>query len=196
MKLAYIPLIGLVVILYSVIALGGGAFFKDWKVPNTVPVPVVLTTPAPPTSKTVTMDLGKPAPPVQPQATLTCPSEPRGMEAFLNGKLFSIPMVSKDHWTITWHDVFLLIGLIALFQETLRSTGTGDVTVVNHILSMAVFVICIIEFLIVRGFATSTFFLLMVMALIDVIAGFVISLKSARRDIGVSGGGLFGGGGG
>ncbi len=192
MKLGYIPLVGIVVFVYSVIALAGGAMFTNWKVPNTVPVQVVLTTPPPPTSKTVTMDLAKPAPSVQTQTQLTCPSEARGMQAFLDTKLFSIPMVSKDHWSITWHDIFLMLGLIALFQETIRSTGTGDVTIVNHILSMGVFVVALIEFLILRGFATSTFFLLIIMALIDVIAGFVISLKSARRDIGISPGSMMG----
>ena len=193
MKLGYIPLIGIVVIVYSIIALGGSAFIKDWRTPNTVPItaPLAPAVSAPVTSSAVDgVKIN-----LEEAEKVYCLPDARGMQAFLDKKIFSIPMVSKDEWTVRWHDIFLIVGLIFLFQETIRSTGTGNTTVVNHILSMGVFVICIIEFLILRGFATSTFFLLMLMALIDVIGGFVISLKSARRDIGISGGGLLGGGG-
>jgi hypothetical protein len=47
---------------------------------------------------------------------------------------------------------------------------------------MMVFVACLILFLIWDRAATSTFFLLMLMALIDVIAGFSVTINAARRD--------------
>ena len=39
------------------------------------------------------------------------------------------------------------------------------------------------EFLLAPAFATSTFFLLGVMVLLDVLAGFIVTIVSARRDI-------------
>ncbi|MEZ5582081.1 MAG: hypothetical protein R3F37_04235 [Candidatus Competibacteraceae bacterium] len=43
-----------------------------------------------------------------------------------------------------------------------------------------------IEFITVQQLGTSTFFLLMMMALIDVIAGFTVTVSSAHRGITIS----------
>ena len=48
---------------------------------------------------------------------------------------------------------------------------------------MLVFVACLIEFLTVPQAATSTFFMIMVVALIDVVAGYTIGIRVARRDM-------------
>jgi len=49
-------------------------------------------------------------------------------------------------------------------------------------------VIFLLEFLVMRGFTNSTFFILMMMQLIDVIAGYTITVVGAKRDFGSSGG--------
>ena len=59
---------------------------------------------------------------------------------------------------------------------------------INHGLSMVVFVAALIEFLALPRFATSTFFFITAMALFDVVAGFTISIVAAKRDLGVAGG--------
>ena len=41
----------------------------------------------------------------------------------------------------------------------------------------------LIEFLLVRQAGTSTFFLLMMISIVDVIAGFIVTLRTAQRDI-------------
>ena len=46
-------------------------------------------------------------------------------------------------------------------------------------------VVCLIEFLIMPNFATSTFFIIMSMTLLDVLAGVIVTIVSARRDFGV-----------
>ncbi|MCG8561936.1 MAG: hypothetical protein MI824_19235, partial [Hyphomicrobiales bacterium] len=51
-----------------------------------------------------------------------------------------------------------------------------------HALSTVVFIICIIEFLVVPEAATSLFFFITIIALIDVIAGFSVTIRAARRD--------------
>lgn len=108
----------------------------------------------------------------------------QGMHVFLDSKLFPVHMVSGETWEVTTRDGVILLGLLALFQEIVRATGFSRVTIVNHALSMGVFVLALVEFLILKGFATSTFFIIMIMALIDVIAGFTISIVAARRDVG------------
>ena len=63
----------------------------------------------------------------------------------------------------------------------LKATRTGVVALTDHIFSMVVFVVYLVEFLVVREAATSVFFILMAIALIDVIAGFSITISGARR---------------
>jgi predicted Co/Zn/Cd cation transporter (cation efflux family) len=53
----------------------------------------------------------------------------------------------------------------------------------DHLLSTFVFVAFLVEFLLVKGAAHPVFFTLMVIALIDVLAGFSVSIRSAGRDV-------------
>jgi hypothetical protein len=95
---------------------------------------------------------------------------------------FDVPLPSGGSWQITLGDVLLAIGLALLFFEILKAAWTGGATIVDHAMSVMVFVACLILFLIWDRAATSTFFLLMLMAMIDVIAGFSVTIKAARRD--------------
>jgi hypothetical protein len=99
---------------------------------------------------------------------------------------FDVPLPSGGIWQITLGGILLATGLGLLFFEILKATWTGGATVIDHALSMMVFVACLILFLIWDRAATSTFFLLMLMAMIDVIAGFSLTIKAARRGNNVS----------
>jgi hypothetical protein len=88
-------------------------------------------------------------------------------------------------WDLTPSDLLLAVSLVLLFIELLKSTGTGRSAITNHALSLVIFVICMIEFLLFAPFATSVFFLITVMALLDVLAGFIVTIVTARRDIAV-----------
>ena len=52
---------------------------------------------------------------------------------------------------------------------------------------MALFIAMLIEFLLVQPAATSTFFLLMAITLVDVLAGFIVGIRSAQRQIEIGG---------
>ena len=80
-------------------------------------------------------------------------------------------------------DLLLVVGLVCLFFEVLKSTNTGRSSIVEHMLSTALFVVFLVEFLLVGAVASSVFFLLMVMSLVDVVAGFSISITGAGRDV-------------
>ena len=108
------------------------------------------------------------------------------MEAVLESVVFTIPMVSGP-WAATWGTFFVTAGLFALFIEMLRSTSSDAIAITNHALSLVVLVICLLEFVVVKGFNTSIFFYITLMELIDVIAGFTISITNARRDFGGTG---------
>ncbi|KKB85321.1 membrane protein [Devosia limi DSM 17137] len=97
--------------------------------------------------------------------------------------LFVIPMVSGTPWAVTAGDFLLVVSLFCLFFEVLKSTRTGSSSILEHMLSMVLFVAFLIEFLLIGAASSSVFFLLMVMALIDVVAGFSVSITSASRDV-------------
>ena len=101
----------------------------------------------------------------------------------LDGQMFSL--TSGAIWSFKVSDLLLLFALILLFFEILKATRTGAGAVIDHLLSTAVFVIALVEFILVAGAATTTFFLIMVICLLDVIAGFSVSITSARRDFSV-----------
>lgn len=110
-----------------------------------------------------------------------------GVGADFSASRFPITLPSAGVWQLTLGDILLAAGLFLLFFEILKATRTGGNSVVDHALSMIVFVVCLILFLIWDRAATSTFFLLMLMAMIDVIAGFSVTINAARRDFGTGG---------
>jgi hypothetical protein len=108
--------------------------------------------------------------------------------AHLNDRWLSVPMASGVEWIITFGDVMVLLAVLLLFIELLKSTSTGTAAIFNHALSMLVFIICLVEFLLHPAFASSVFFFIMIMALLDVLAGVVVTIIAARRDVEFAGG--------
>jgi hypothetical protein len=105
--------------------------------------------------------------------------------AELQTTIFSTSMMSGATWTMSMGDLLIVISLVLLFIEVLKATRTGPWSVIDHMLSMFVFVAFLVEFLLVRDAATQVFFILMVIAFIDVIAGFSVSIRSAGRDVSI-----------
>ncbi len=106
-----------------------------------------------------------------------------GDPAGWSAQLLTIPMVSGQDWSLTAGDLLLVVGLVCLFFEVVKATNTGRSSVVEHMLSTLVFVVFLVEFLLIGGAGSSVFFLLMIMALVDVVAGFTVSITSAGRDV-------------
>ena len=104
-----------------------------------------------------------------------------------SSKVFSIRMMSGGMWELSLGDLFLAASLVILFIELLKSTTSRKVAIINHSLSMILFIVCLVEFLLFGGFATSVFFIITLMVLLDVLAGFIVTIISARRDIDLAG---------
>ena len=107
------------------------------------------------------------------------------VRARMDAEFMSIPMASGAQSVVTPGHGLLTVALVILFFELLKSTGIGRAAVMNHAFSMVLFIICLVEFLMFDAFATSVFFLIMVMTLMDVMAGFMVTIASARRDFAV-----------
>ena len=103
----------------------------------------------------------------------------------MNNPMLTLPMISGVNWAITNGEMLILFSIALLFMEILKSTSTGTATIINHAISMILFIVCLVEFLLLPNFATSVFFIIMIMTLLDVLAGVVVTIVSARRDFGV-----------
>ena len=99
--------------------------------------------------------------------------------------ILTIDMVRGDTFALTAGGLFVFVTVVLLFLEILKSTRTGTGSIVDHLLSVMVFVVCLVEFLLIGIAATEAFFLLTTMALVDVIAGFSITIRAARRDVAI-----------
>jgi hypothetical protein len=95
----------------------------------------------------------------------------------------TVHMMSGQDWVLTWEDILIAFAIFLLWVELIKSTRAGMRSVMDHLLSMALFIAMLVEFLLVQRAATSTFFLLMAIALVDVLAGFIVGMRTATRQI-------------
>lgn len=82
-------------------------------------------------------------------------------------------------------DLIILVTMICLFIELIKSTFTSTVAMVDHGLSMLIFIACLVEFLIAKPANSAVFFFITIATLIDVVAGFMIGMRTARRDLNI-----------
>ena len=93
---------------------------------------------------------------------------------------FSIP--SGRTIIVTVADLLLIGGVVSLWVEVFKATRTSVASIVDHALSLVVFVIYLIEFLIVDRVGNTTFLILTLMAFADVVSGFTVTISTAKRD--------------
>jgi len=111
----------------------------------------------------------------------------------MSGATFNTPVMEMTLWSgALWNpttgDFFVMLGVVTLYLEILKSTKTGTGSIVEHIASMFVFILYLILFIVMGVAGTSTFLILSLMSLLDVIAGFTITIIASRRDLNVVGG--------
>ena len=96
---------------------------------------------------------------------------------------FSVTLMSGGVWTMSAGDLLIVLALVLLLVEIIKSTRKSNKSIIDHVLSAFVFVAFLVEFLLVPGAAHPLFFTLMVITLIDALAGFSVSIRSAGRDL-------------
>jgi hypothetical protein len=104
-------------------------------------------------------------------------------DTFWTTQAVAVPMTSGKIWILTWEDILIAGSLLLLWVEIIKATRIGMRGVMEHVLSLLLFIAMLIEFLLVKRAGTSTFFLLLVISLIDVLAGFIIGIRSATRQV-------------
>lgn len=103
--------------------------------------------------------------------------------SWLEATQFVMPLLSGRSLPFQGGDLLLVIGLALLCVEIYRATNSSTAAIINHVLSLVVFIVALIELIIMPRMANMTFFLIMLMTLSDVIAGFTVTISTARRDV-------------
>jgi hypothetical protein len=98
-------------------------------------------------------------------------------------KIATIHLISGQAWTVTPAELLLAFSILLLGVEVIKAARTGLRGIMDHILSMILFIAMLVEFLLVARAGTSTFFILMTISFVDVLAGFIITARTAQRDI-------------
>ena len=102
---------------------------------------------------------------------------------FREATMFSVQIVSGAVFSLTVSAAIILMALLLLGVEVVKAARIGSGSIADHMLATLLFVIFLVEFLLVPEAATSTFLILMAIALVDLLCGFAVSLKSATRDV-------------
>ena len=95
----------------------------------------------------------------------------------------TINMVSGGSWDMSLGDMLIAFSILILFVELVKSTRVGMRTIIVHMLSAVLFSAMLIEFLLVKQAATATFFILLIISFVEMLAGFTISVRTAQRNI-------------
>ena len=100
-----------------------------------------------------------------------------------NKTFTTITMSPGSVVTITNSIAFITFALIILFFELIKSTTASNSAMIEQLFSMLIFIGFLLQFLLTPYAAESTFFVLMVISLVETLAGFVILVKVSRRDV-------------
>ncbi|HET7493395.1 MAG TPA: hypothetical protein VFK01_16110 [Bradyrhizobium sp.] len=89
-----------------------------------------------------------------------------------------LTLISGAEWGVTLGDMMLALGILLLLFEVIKGARPGAKYLTDHLLSLIVFGCAAAEFLLLPRFANSTFFLLVLLALVDFLSG--IALRARR----------------
>ena len=105
--------------------------------------------------------------------------------SMLNNIIFEFTLPSTRLVVLTISDAFILASVFCLYVETFKATRTSVSSIIDHALSLLVFVVALIEFLVIPRLGNVTFMIITMAALMDVVMGFTVTISTAKRDFSV-----------
>jgi len=108
-------------------------------------------------------------------------------QSMINVILFEFDLPSQRRIIMTVSDAFILASIFFLYIETFKATRTSVISIVDHALSLLVFVIFLIELLVVQRLGNTTFLIMTTASLMDVVMGFTVTISTAKRDVSFGG---------
>ncbi len=100
----------------------------------------------------------------------------------LGTEIHASSLLSGPVFTVSVGESLLMIGVIALYAEILRSTQNAAISLRDHLWPTLTFAGYLVEFLLVARAATAIFFTLLLMSLLVVVAGFTAHITRPPRE--------------
>src|SRR5689334_4171187 len=104
------------------------------------------------------------------------------------GQAFVVPLASGDVWKVSTGALFIAFSIICLFAEVVRSARPTNAAIGENMSTAVVMIVCLVLFLLVRGFGTSEFFLVILLLTVDFLTDSAVMVFTARRSIGIGSG--------
>ena len=98
-------------------------------------------------------------------------------------QLLQIGLPSGALLPFRFGDLLVAAGIVLLYLEIWKSTRSDNSSILDHLLSMVLFVIVLIQFLLLERFGTTVYAIILCLTFVDVVGGFTVSISSARRDV-------------
>jgi hypothetical protein len=98
-------------------------------------------------------------------------------------KVFHVPLLSGKRMDVSVGELLVLFSIILLYFEILKSTQISSRAIMDHVLSMILFLVVTIEFIVAGKAATSTFLMIAALCFVDVVGGFTITIRTAQRNV-------------
>ena len=92
-------------------------------------------------------------------------------------RLFKTKLVSGAEWTVSFGDCLVALGVLMLLLEVIKGARPGVKYLTDHLLSLIVFGAAAAEFLMWSKFASSTYFLLTLLAMTDFLSGIALRAR-------------------
>lgn len=103
----------------------------------------------------------------------------------LTEALVSVPLPSGAAWSVTLSDVLVALGILMVLLEVIKGARPGAKFLTDHLLSLIVFGVALAEFLLWPRFASSTYFLLVLLALTDFLTSVALRVRRTPAAAGV-----------
>jgi hypothetical protein len=114
----------------------------------------------------------------------------RGADVFtreLESGSIRIGLPSGADWWISGGDLFIMLGIGLLFAELARGIGVSRYAILHHTAAVVLFLACLGLFLVGEPFSTTSFFLLTVMCLLDIVGGVMMQMGASAAIAGERG---------
>jgi hypothetical protein len=96
--------------------------------------------------------------------------------------LFTLSLLSGTRMPVTTGDLLVMVAMLLLYLEVLKARF-GAKAIMDHVLSLGLFIAMAAELMLVPRAATPTFLLLTALSFVDVITGVSVSARPARSEI-------------
>lgn len=116
-------------------------------------------------------------------ALMAIPMSVEDVRAALDTVIFNAALPSGDVWSAQWGHVLTSGAAVLLMIEIVKSARAATSSLVENALALLLFTLQLIFFLLVGGFGATYFAAIMIMTLIDFMAGAMVMIYATRRDV-------------